>query len=524
MREGDGLRSQEMRCREYAKSCGYEVQSVFYEEGLSGSLLDRKAMDALLLFLKKQHRETIVVIEDLKRFARDVSVHFDLKLAIDASGGRLESPLFRFEDTPEGRFIETIVAAQAELERNQNRRQVKSRMLSRLEQGYWVFAPPPGYSFQHDPAQKQVLCPNDKAPVITLALEGFAAGRFTGMTEIVRFLLSAGYFGAAPSATARHLNLVHRMLRQALYTGSIEYAPWKITLREGKHKALISWQTFERIQERLDGTCRTQQRIDVREEFPLRGLVACVECGRSMTASWSRGERRRYPYYHCGNRQCGLKGKTIPKRKIEDEFVHLLKGLETSEDTMDLMAELIEDQWQARRREQGSTEQSARQSLKKVTAELEALTVRLAETESLVVAGVLERKIEQLENQRARLARSAEIAEPAIDVRTVFSQVRDTLKNPFQTWERADVTEKRFMVGRVFSAPLVYDRNGGYRTGNLTLPYRVLGMLDGAKSRMVDPPGKSPNCADATTMTNVVRSIDWETLIGIIADWTASTV
>ena len=51
---------------------------------------------------------------------------------------------FPFEDTPEGKFLETIIAATGTLEREQNGRQVLQKMKARMEQGFWVFCAPLG--------------------------------------------------------------------------------------------------------------------------------------------------------------------------------------------------------------------------------------------------------------------------------------------------------------------------------------------------------------------------------------------
>lgn len=543
LKEGDGLHGQEQRCREYARSCGYQVLQVFQEQGLSGSLLDRQAMGAVLAFLDQQPQETIVLIEDLKRFARDVAVHFDLKLAIDARGGRLESPLFRFEDTPEGRFIETIVAAQAELERNQNRRQVKSRMRARLEQGYWVFTSCPGYHYRHDPIQKQVLVPDERAPLVREALEGFASGRFQGLSELARFLLRAGFFApstthavsthpevfAKPLAlTSRHVNLASRMLRQVLYTGSLEYAPWSIGLREAKHPALISWDTYARIQERLDGS-RTFARVDVREEFILRGLITCAGCGKPLTGSWSRGHLKRYPYYHCGQRGCARYGKTIARDKMEEGFKGLLKGLEASDDTLEIMEGVLTDLWRLRQSQAGSRREASRQALKQAELDLEALTDRLAQTQSLAVIQVLERKIEKVEERRARLAReAAQAVEEQVDAGTAFRQVRGLLKSPLQSWKEADVAGKRLVVQRVFETPPCYDRNEGYGTLDLSLPYLVSGMIEADVSRLVDTAGKIPNhCHGLSDLADrieaeagaVMAAVEWDAFIGALHEW-----
>ena len=53
VREGHGLASQETRCREFAQLKGYQVVEVFHDEGVSGSLINRPGMHALLTYLQK---------------------------------------------------------------------------------------------------------------------------------------------------------------------------------------------------------------------------------------------------------------------------------------------------------------------------------------------------------------------------------------------------------------------------------------------------------------------------------------
>ena len=66
IREGHGLSSQETRCREYAKHKGYEVVDVFNEEAVTGKLLDRPKMQAMLKFLRRRKRSGNFVVIILK--------------------------------------------------------------------------------------------------------------------------------------------------------------------------------------------------------------------------------------------------------------------------------------------------------------------------------------------------------------------------------------------------------------------------------------------------------------------------
>lgn len=135
---GSGLESQEHRCRQYAENKGYDVEMVFPDDVSGGGVfMKRPGMVALLAYLDSQtDKNYVVVFDDLKRLARDVEFHIKLRRELAVRNARIECLNFSFEDTPEGKFVETIIAAQGELEREQNRRQVKQKMMARVEKGY----------------------------------------------------------------------------------------------------------------------------------------------------------------------------------------------------------------------------------------------------------------------------------------------------------------------------------------------------------------------------------------------------
>lgn len=190
--EGSGLESQEQRCRAYADEKGYDVEAVFPDDvSGGGDFMRRPGMVALLSYLDAQMGKPYVVIfDDLKRFARDTEFHLKLRREFARRGAVIECLNFRIEDTPEGKFIETVIAAQGELEREQNRRQVVQKMKARVENGYWVFRAPVGYRYVNAPSGGgKVLVPDEVlAPVVRQALEGYATGHFGSQAEVQRFL------------------------------------------------------------------------------------------------------------------------------------------------------------------------------------------------------------------------------------------------------------------------------------------------------------------------------------------------
>ncbi|MEL7030208.1 MAG: recombinase family protein [Pseudomonadota bacterium] len=118
LKEGSGLNSQEHRCRQYAEAKGYHVASIFPDDvSGGGDFMKRPGMVALLKYLDAHSNESFVVIfDDLKRYARDVEFHLKLRRLMNERGATRECLNFNFEDTPEGKFSETISAAAGEYE------------------------------------------------------------------------------------------------------------------------------------------------------------------------------------------------------------------------------------------------------------------------------------------------------------------------------------------------------------------------------------------------------------------------
>ena len=79
--EGNGLDSQEHRCREYARSKGYEIELVFKDSFTGGGdFMKREGMPDLLEYLEKYpHRSYVVIFDDLKRMARDTIFYLKLR-------------------------------------------------------------------------------------------------------------------------------------------------------------------------------------------------------------------------------------------------------------------------------------------------------------------------------------------------------------------------------------------------------------------------------------------------------------
>ena len=346
-KRGDGLSSQRTRCEEYARIKGYTVIAAFSDD-LSGGLVNRPGMNAMLAHLQ-QHRSNpqVVIIDDISRLARGVQAHIELRAAISEAGGILESPTVDFSDDADGELQEYILATVAQHQRRKNAEQTKARMRARVMNGYYVFAKPYGYRYEKYKGQGNILVRDEPlASIIQEALEGYAFGRFQIQAEVKRFLETCPEFPKDKKSGEVRNQTVTNLLTRVVYAGYIEAPKWGVSLRKGHHEPLISFETYQKIQERLSGKAKAPARKDINSDFPLRGSVVCGDCGSPLTACWSKGKSgTRYPYYFCHKKGCESYRKSIRKEKLEGDFEALLKRLQPTPKLLNIARMMFEDLW-----------------------------------------------------------------------------------------------------------------------------------------------------------------------------------
>ncbi len=492
--EGSGLESQEQRCRAYAEEHGYDVEMVFPDDvSGGGDFMKRPGMRAMLAYLEAQDGKPYVVIfDDLKRFARDTEFHLKLRREFAARGALIECLNFKFEDTPEGVFIETIIAAQGQLEREQNRRQVIQKMKSRVEKGFWVFRAPVGY--KHVPCKNgggKILVPDEPlASVVREALEGYATGRFASQAEVQRYLEADPYFPKDRKDGSVRSMTVWRLLRKVVYAGYVEAPKWGVSVREGQHEGLISFETHQRILDTLEGKKRPAARKDFSEDFPLRGFVLCNDCGKPMTAAWSKGCRKHYPYYLCDTRGCTSKQKSIPRAKIEEGFERILKTMQPSRKLFELARMMFADAWEARLADAHTAKAEFTRRLKAVDEQIEGLLDRVVEASSPSVVSAYEGRIAKLEREKIILKERANRSVPPKGHLEEFIELSlRFLANPWNIYEKGGVDIRHAVLRLAFTQPLKYCRKTGYRTPETSFPFKVLAGFSGQNGEMVPPEG-----------------------------------
>lgn len=494
VREGDGLGSQETRCREYASYKDYDVIEVFRDD-ISGGSAARPGMIAMLNFLKKQRSSgpCVVIIDDISRLARGLEAHLQLRTAIGNAGGKLESPSIEFGEDSDSILVENLLASVSQHQRQKNGEQTKNRMRSRAMGGYWVFQAPIGYRYERVSGHGKLLVRHEPfASIVAEIYEGYASGRFELLSEVKRFLEAQPLWPKDRRGEV-HVERVVEIFARPVYAGYISHADWGLNLVPAKHEPLISLATWQAVQEKRYGKPKVPAKTNLHEDFPLRGFVTCGCCEHPMTACWSKGRSAKYPYYLCDTKGCTEYRKSIRKEKIEGEFETLLLDLKPTEGLFHLAFEMFRDLWDAKVASAKSDGVSLEKEIALIERKVEQLLDRIVDANSDSVVSAYEKRIKDLETQKALMAEKiASCGRPLASFGETYRTAFDFLANPYKLWSSDKLEDRRAVLKLVFAERLPYVRNEGYRTAKISMPFKMIGNIDMSKKEMVPPAGFEP--------------------------------
>ena len=487
VKEGNGLDSQEHRCRKYAASLGLQVESVFRDEGISGGLFDRPAIQSLLKYMDANwQNKYCVIFDDLKRFARDVEVHLRLKSELRAREAQLRCLNYNFDDSAEGEFVETIFAAQNQLERKQNRRQVCQKMKARIEQGYWCFCPPTAYQYEKDKDHGKTIVPiNPAARILTDALKAFAENQILEQVDFQNYLAAKGFHKALKKdARTLTFEFIKGLLTQPLYAGIIDCPKWDIVGKAGKHKAIISIETYRKIQKKLERPERKPRETD-RLEFPLRRVITCSICGKNMTGSVSRGKNKYYGHYTCNNKECKAKTKNILYDKLENDYVEFLDKIKVEKEILEIGRLVATRIWEQKQKDTTLSQAAKEEEKREIELAIDEYLDLIPKTKSESVKSRYEAKIEQLDKRLAEINIGPE-NKKAPDINEALNIAIQFLGTPAQTWKKASLELKNTIHRMIFTENPTYSLETGFGTPKLSLPFYIKQHLNNHTGDMVD--------------------------------------
>jgi DNA invertase Pin-like site-specific DNA recombinase len=301
----DGLSSQVAACLEYARNRNWDVTEIFKDD-ISGRLEQRPGMKSMLSYLRQNKEQSYaVIIDDVSRLARSLEAHRNLRKMISKAGAVLVSPNIEFAESADSQLHESMFALFAEHQSLKNAEQTVNRMRGAMLRGHWPFHFPVGYKRgKVNGLAKGLMRDEPVASIIEQGLNDFASGVIQTQSEFCRYLEQFPHYPKGKNGKV-HQQRVKDLLTNTLYAGYLKHDDWNVPLTKAIHEPLISFSTYQKIQERLQEGAYLPTHKSISQDFPLRGAVVCGDCGNSLTANWSKSKTgKKHPYYICRTKGC----------------------------------------------------------------------------------------------------------------------------------------------------------------------------------------------------------------------------
>ena len=477
--EGYSLDSQEKACREFCEKQGWEVVKVFREEGESAKTADRTQLIELLKFCGENKGKTdILLVHKLDRIARQSSDHHAIRATLSRYHVVLRSVTEPIDETSQGKFMENIYSAVAQLDNDVRAERSKSGLVERVRQGLWAWKAPIGYRN----TEQGLEIDEGKAPLVKKAFEVFAQGN----TTVKQLALKMSKWGLRTEKGKKiRPQMVSQLLRNKLYIGIIEVAKWNF-IKDGLHEKLVDPKTFYQVQEILEGKSSTSvARLVNNPDFPLKNVAVCHKCGKRLTGSWSKGRNSRYPYYHC---VCGA--VRVTKNTLEALFLAYLKNIKPNLQFRRLFAEVFMDVWRTKQHD----------ATKSVTA-LEKELVSLKESKTKLIQknldGILSDadirdSLDRLNGQiTVKEIERSEYREREVDVDQLLALAEGLFENVAVIWMEVPFQYKQSFQRLLFPKGLLVDEKT-IGTAELGLPFSLNTEKIVTRETLVPPRGFEP--------------------------------
>ena len=492
------LGTQEEICRKEAVRRGMKIIKIFREEGKSAKTIKGRPQLVEMLKYCKKNQKTLgaVFVYRLDRLSRQTSDYLIIRKSLISYEIQLISASEPTGTSPTDTLLETIMASFAQHDNDVRSERTRNGMHARFMSGLITRKPPLGYKMNENKIPIEDPETWDKMKQVW---DLIAVGNkpLRQMTAIMNKMgLHTIYKGRKIKIK---IPTAQRIFRNKFYAGTLTSPTYKEEV-QGQHKPMISMEQFYKVQNILDGRCVNKKPINIKKSrtdkaFPLRRIVKCSECGIGLTAGWSKGRTKHYPYYRCAG---GCKTTSIPAKKLDDTVIELLQKITPKKECLELFTQYVIEEYEKRLK----TLKSARN---RADGEIERLIAMRKVLVKKNMMGIYTDEI--FLEQNALIDKKMTVAQTAksdtmlekYDIHKLADFIKATLSDLGATYKKSTVPQVRALIGSIFPSGLSYNYDG-------TLNHEINPMYQAIFNFDV---GRVAYCDPTENRTPVTRMKTW---------------
>ena len=271
---------------------GWEIIPTHYDDGgFSGGSLKRPALQQLLNDVEAGLIDMIVVYK-IDRLTRSLVDFSKLIEVLDKHKCSFVSVTQNFNTYDSmGRLTLNVLLSFAQFEREVITERIRDKVSASKKKGMWMGGILPlGY----DSYNKKLVINEDEAQIVRLAFEKYLVLR--SEIAVAEWLNENGYTTMNKGNNSKFTHMrISKMLKNVLYVGKI---PHKENIYDGQHKAIISQEIFDEVQN-IKSKNRIGRLAPSRfiEHSLLKGFIYCDCCQSAMVSTKSNKKNKVYEYY-----------------------------------------------------------------------------------------------------------------------------------------------------------------------------------------------------------------------------------
>ena len=445
---------------------------------------ERNEFNRMITYLKNQKQKiSFVLVYSLDRFSRTGDNAIYISSQLKKQGISIIAVTQPIDvSTVSGVLQQNIQFIFSKYDNDLRREKCVTGMKEKLLRGEWIGIAPIGYEYISTGRNKnQSIGISDKGKLLKKAFQ-WKLNEDIGNIEIAKRLTKLGL-------PISHKQLT-KTLRNPFYCGYICSKLLEGVLVKGKHPALISEETFLRVNNLMNEKYTGNKWSKDDEKTPMKRFIICEECGAPFTGyvknkKLKNGETAILHYYKCRTTGCKVNKSAS---KTHANFEKVLESLQINPLLKDIIREELEIQYYELASSDIETQKILKLKSSELNSKLETLEERFAYGE--IDRGLYDKLSAKLKSEITSI--STEIEKTALKISNptvIFEKIVSIASQLKTLWIDSDLENKKILQNIIFPDKIIYNgENDLFRTNNVNvlidLSKKISDSYDVSKQKM----------------------------------------